>query len=50
MCLALSLAAAMPAAAQEAAPARPRITGVAHAAFFTKDLDNTRRFFKELMG
>lgn len=50
MCLALSLAAALPVAAQTSTPARPKITGVAHAAFFTKDLDNTRQFFKELMG
>ena len=29
---------------------RPKITGVAHAAFFTKDLDNTREFFKDYLG
>ncbi len=31
-------------------PTRPKITGVAHAAFFTKDLDSSRRFFKEFLG
>ena len=31
-------------------PVRPPITGIAHAAFFTKDLDNTRAFFKEYLG
>lgn len=31
-------------------PARPKIIGVAHAAFFTKDVDHTRRFFKEYLG
>ena len=36
--------------AQSAMPKRPKITGVAHAAFFTKDLDNTRQFFKDYMG
>ena len=29
---------------------RPKITGVAHAAFFTEDLDNTREFFKDFLG
>ena len=35
--------------AQEA-PKRPPITGVAHAAFFTKDLENTRLFFHDFLG
>lgn len=48
--LALSLVAAMPVCVSGKAPARPRITGVAHAAFFTKDLENTRRFFREYLG
>lgn len=29
---------------------RPLITGVAHAAFFTKDVESTRQFFKEYLG
>jgi len=36
--------------AQTSTPKRPKITGVAHAAFFTRDLDNTREFFKDYMG
>ena len=31
-------------------PQRPNITGVAHAAFFTENLDHTRDFFKEFLG
>jgi len=41
---------AIPVEAQTSAPQRPKITGVAHAAFFTKDIDNTRQFFKDYMG
>ena len=37
-------------AAQTAAPKRPKITGVAHIGIFTKDLDNTREFFKDYLG
>ena len=29
---------------------RPRITGVAHVAFFASDLDKTRAFYKDLLG
>jgi len=29
---------------------RPMITGVAHAAFFTKDIESSRQFFKEYLG
>ena len=36
--------------AQTSAPKRPKITGVAHAAFFTKDLENTRQFFTDYLG
>jgi len=35
--------------AQEA-PQRPPIIGVAHAAYFTKDLENTREFFRDFLG
>ncbi|MCL2098034.1 MAG: VOC family protein [Bacteroidales bacterium] len=31
-------------------PQRPPITGVTHAAFFTKDLENTRQFFHNFLG
>jgi catechol 2,3-dioxygenase-like lactoylglutathione lyase family enzyme len=31
-------------------PRRPRITGVAHVAFFASDLDKARAFYKELLG
>ena len=31
-------------------PQRPKILGVAHAAFYTKDLDNSRQFFKDFLG
>lgn len=37
-------------AAQTVAPKRPKITGVAHAAFFTKDIENSRQFFKDYLG
>lgn len=36
--------------AQEKAPQRPPIVGVAHAAFFTKDLDHTRNYLKNFLG
>jgi lactoylglutathione lyase len=29
---------------------RPPITGIAHAAFFTKDVESTRQFYKEYLG
>jgi len=41
---------AIPVEAQISTPKRPKITGVAHAAFFTKDIDNTRQFFKDYIG
>lgn len=50
ICLALSLAVSIPAIVRGQAPQRPKIYGVAHAAFFTGDLENTRRFFKEFLG
>ena len=31
-------------------PQRPPITGVAHAAFFTKDLEHTRSYLKDFLG
>lgn len=31
-------------------PQRPKIKGIAHAAFFTKDLESTREFFKDFLG
>ena len=31
-------------------PARPPIIGLAHAAFFTKDMESTRSFFKDYFG
>ena len=33
----------------ETAPKRPKILGVTHAAFFTKDLDHSRRYFTEFL-
>lgn len=36
--------------AEEHTPQRPPITGVAHAAFFTKDLEHTRNYLKNFMG
>lgn len=45
--LALSLLAAV---AQAQEPKRPRITGVAHVAFFTSDLYKTRAFYKSVLG
>lgn len=50
MVFALSLAVAFPVISRSEVPMRPKITGVAHAALFTKDLDNTRRFFREFLG
>jgi lactoylglutathione lyase len=39
------------AAAAAAAPAaRPKITGVAHAAYFVKDIAKSREFYKDLLG
>ena len=35
-------------AAQE--PERPKITGVAHAAFYVSDIDKARGFYKDLLG
>jgi catechol 2,3-dioxygenase-like lactoylglutathione lyase family enzyme len=29
---------------------RPRITGIAHASFYTKDVENTRWFYKNFLG
>ena len=29
---------------------RPPITGIAHAAFFTKDVESTRKFYTEYLG
>lgn len=46
----LLLCASATAWAQDAAPKRPPITGVAHAAYFTKDFEGSRRFFKEFLG
>ena len=34
----------------EEPPKRPRITGVAHVAFYTSDLEKTRAFYKDLLG
>ncbi len=31
-------------------PKRPPVTGIAHAAFYTKDVENTRQFFKGFLG
>jgi len=31
-------------------PPRPKITGVAHVAFFVKDVDKARTFYKDLLG
>lgn len=50
MLLAIAMATALSSCAKESAPKRPKIIGVAHAAFFTKDLENTRAFFKEFLG
>ena len=47
----LTLAMAVQVVAQESKePKRPPITGVAHAAFFTKDVESTRQFYKNFLG
>lgn len=50
MTLALTATLACASCAREPLPERPKILGVAHAAFFTEDLDSSRRFFKEFLG
>ncbi len=37
-------------AVQAQEPKRPRITGVAHVAFYSSDLDKTRAFYKKVLG
>jgi lactoylglutathione lyase len=42
---------AWPVLSQEAKdPKRPPITGVAHAAFYTKDVESARKFYKDYLG
>ena len=36
--------------AEAQAPPRPRITGVAHVAFYASDVDKTRAFYRDLLG
>src|SRR4051794_28834512 len=31
-------------------PTRPKITGVAHVAFFVKDIEKARTFYRDLLG
>lgn len=50
LCFACSLAVCFPCVVRSTPPQRPKITGIAHAAFFTRDLDDTRRFFGEFLG
>ena len=50
MAMLISAACALQGCSSSDQPVRPNITGVAHAAFFTKDLDNTRAYFKEFLG
>ena len=46
----LALLAVIPAWPQPAAPARPRITGVAHIALSVHDVDKARTFYKDFLG
>jgi catechol 2,3-dioxygenase-like lactoylglutathione lyase family enzyme len=46
--LLVALATAGAAAAQ--APPRPRITGLAHLAYYVHDIDASRRFYRDLLG
>jgi catechol 2,3-dioxygenase-like lactoylglutathione lyase family enzyme len=39
-----------PASAQDQAPPRPRILGLAHVALFVHDIDRSRAFYKDFLG
>jgi lactoylglutathione lyase len=47
---AVALTAALSIYAQDAAPQRPRITGISHAGYFTSDLPKTIAFWHDLLG
>jgi catechol 2,3-dioxygenase-like lactoylglutathione lyase family enzyme len=39
-----------PPVAKSGNPARPRITGIAHIAFFAKDIEKSRAFYRDFLG
>ena len=47
---AVALTAALSVTAQDAAPQRPRITGISHAGYFASDLQKTIAFWHDLLG
>lgn len=50
ICLALLIVASSAAIAAGSAPARPRILGISHAAFYVSDTARARAFYKDFLG
>ncbi|MEZ5352402.1 MAG: VOC family protein [Bryobacteraceae bacterium] len=48
LCIAALAVACVPLVAQQ--PKRPRITGVAHVAYFVHDIEKSREFYKDFLG